>query len=70
MHPVLVAAGGIATFGSVLGFLVALAIGYACSKIARDKGRGPVLWGILGFLFTIVTLVVVLLVPSKERARA
>jgi hypothetical protein len=61
------AAGGIRTFGSVIGFVLAILIGYACSAIARNKGRGRVLWFILGFFFTLIALIVIALLPSKRR---
>ncbi len=62
----LLAAGGINVFGSLVGFLLAILIAYACSKIAASKGRGPVLWAILGFFFTILSLIVIALLPSKR----
>ena len=60
------AAGGISTFGSLIGFVIAILIGYACSAIAKSKGRGPVLWGILGFFFTIIALIIIALLPRKN----
>jgi hypothetical protein len=61
------AAGGIATFGSLIGFILAILIGYACSRIAASKGRGSTLWAILGFFFTLIALIVILVLPSKRR---
>jgi multisubunit Na+/H+ antiporter MnhE subunit len=61
------AAGGIRTFGSIFGFVLALIIGYASSAIASSKGRGRVLWFILGFFFTLIALIVIALLPSKRR---
>jgi multisubunit Na+/H+ antiporter MnhE subunit len=63
---VLFAAGGISTFGSIIGFLIAILIGYVCSRIARTKGRGTTLWFILGFFFTIISLIVIALLPKKR----
>jgi ABC-type maltose transport system permease subunit len=63
---VLFAAGGISTFGSIIGFLIAILIGYACSRIARTKGRGTTLWFILGFFFTLISLIVIALLPRKR----
>lgn len=37
-----------------------------CVYIARSKGRGPVLWGVLGFFFSLITLIVLLLLPHKN----
>jgi len=62
----ILAAGGFSTFGSVIGFIVAVAIGYGCSRIARSKGRGPILWFVLGFFFTIISLIVILVLPKRR----
>jgi hypothetical protein len=35
-------------------------------NIAKRKGRHAVGWTILGFFFTVITLIVVLLLPSKR----
>jgi hypothetical protein len=37
-----------------------------CVYIARSKGRGPVLWGVLGFFFSLITLIVLLVLPHKN----
>lgn len=63
----LLAAGGISTFGSIIGFVIAIVIGYACSRIAASKGRGSGLWFVLGFFFTLISLIVILILPSKRR---
>jgi hypothetical protein len=34
------------------------------AKIAIGKGRNPWLWGALGFVFPLITLVVILVLPS------
>jgi hypothetical protein len=34
--------------------------------IAATKGRNPIGWGILGFFFSIFTLIVVAVIPSKK----
>jgi len=60
------AAGGIRTFGSVIGFVLALLIGYACSRIASSKGRSSGVWFVLGFFFTLISLIVIALLPSKN----
>jgi hypothetical protein len=44
------------------GFIAAI----LCGIIASFKGRNPLGWGICGFFFSIVTLVVVLVIPSKK----
>jgi hypothetical protein len=37
VHAALLAAGGIQTFGSVIGFILALLIGYASGSIAKAR---------------------------------
>jgi hypothetical protein len=34
--------------------------------VAATKGRNPIGWGILGFFFSIITLIVVIVIPSKK----
>ena len=38
----------------------------ACALIAAAKGRSALGWGILGFFCSILTLIVVLVIPSKK----
>lgn len=59
-------ATGIRTFGSLIGFILAVIIGFVCSKIAGSKGRRTVLWGILGFFFTLLALIIIAVLPSKR----
>lgn len=44
------------------GFIAAI----ICAVIAAMKGRNPFGWGILGFFFSILTLIVVIVIPSKK----
>jgi len=37
----------------------------ACAMIANSKGRSPVLWGILGFLFGLIPLIIILVLKRK-----
>ncbi len=37
-----------------------------CAVIAGTKGRNPFGWGILGLFFHILTLIAVIVVPSKK----
>jgi hypothetical protein len=48
------------------GLLWEIVLVCVCVYIARTKGRGPVLWGILGFFFSLITLIVLLLLPRKN----
>ena len=55
-----------------VGAIVLLIIGefiftIACAVIARIKGYSAVLFGILGFFFSIVTLIIVLVLPRRRR---
>jgi hypothetical protein len=45
--------------GSVIAAIVS-------AIIAGTKGRNPLGWGILGLFFSILTLIVVIVIPSKK----
>ena len=45
--------------GSVIAAIV-------CALVAATKGRNPFGWGILGLFFSILTLIVVIVIPSKK----
>jgi hypothetical protein len=45
--------------GSIIAAIV-------CGIIAATKGRNPLGWGILGLFFSILTLIVVIIIPSKK----
>jgi hypothetical protein len=45
--------------GSVIAAIV-------CAVIAATKGRSALGWGILGLFFSIFTLIVVAIIPSKK----
>jgi hypothetical protein len=47
----------------LIGGIIAAII---CAVIAGTKGRNPIGWGILGFFFSILTLIVVIVIPSKK----
>jgi hypothetical protein len=47
------------TIGSVIAAVL-------CAVIAAIKGRNPLGWGILGLFFSILTLIVVTIIPSKK----
>jgi hypothetical protein len=46
-----------------IGSIIAAII---CAVIAGTKGRSAILWGILGLFFSILTLIVVIVIPSKK----
>ena len=39
---------------------------YVAYEIAKSKGRNPITWGIIGFLFSILGVVLVAILPSKK----
>ncbi|PPI92678.1 deoxyribodipyrimidine photolyase [Nocardia nova] len=39
---------------------------FICAGIAAAKGRNPFGWGLLGLFFSILTLIVVVVIPSKK----
>ncbi|BBX82604.1 deoxyribodipyrimidine photolyase [Mycolicibacterium aubagnense] len=45
--------------GSVIAAII-------CAVIAGMKGRSSLGWGILGLFFSILTLIVVIVIPSKK----
>jgi hypothetical protein len=47
------------TIGGVIAAIIS-------AVIAGTKGRNPIGWGILGFFFSIFTLIVVIVIPSKK----
>ncbi|MGI3782451.1 MAG: hypothetical protein ACRYG2_16945 [Janthinobacterium lividum] len=62
-----VVAGGVINPGTSIGGVVwGLIFAFACYKIAETKGRSPIVWGILGFFFSLITLIVVLVVPRRR----
>jgi hypothetical protein len=40
----------------------------SCAVIAGAKGRSAVLFGILGLFFSLITLIVVIVIPRKAKA--
>lgn len=51
--------GIVVALGSIIAAIV-------CALIAAMKGRNPLGWGILGLFFSILTLIVVIVIPSKK----
>lgn len=45
--------------GSVIAAII-------CAVIAGTKGRNPLGWRLLGLFFSILTLIVVIVIPSKK----
>ena len=48
----------------LIGFVLSVSLAFICVAIANSKGRNPWVWGILGFLFSFVALIVIAALPS------
>jgi hypothetical protein len=50
--------------------ILLMAIGFTVgtAALANSKGRSPVTWGILGFLFGIFALIACAILPSRKPA--
>jgi hypothetical protein len=51
---------------SIISLVVAIVCAFVCYRIAENKGRNGVLWAVLGFLFSIISLIVIALLPPKR----
>ena len=49
--------------GVIIWVVVALAFAFICAKVAFNKGRSPLLWGILGLVFPVIALIIIALLP-------
>ena len=49
--------------------VISALLAWACVAVANSKGRNPWLWGILGFLFNAVALIVIAALPSVTPSR-
>ena len=63
--PSVLAAGGSTVFGYLIGLVIAIIFAIICHRIAVSKGRGPILWAVLGFFFPLIALIVIALLPRK-----
>jgi len=52
----------------IVGLIIALICAYLGHRIAVSKGRGPVLWAIICFIFPVIGLIIILLLPPKTAA--
>ena len=68
-HNAVLASAGL-TFGGLIGFIVWILIMIWIYNIAKRKGRHALGWLILGFFFSIITLIVLLVLPSKRTTDA
>ncbi len=60
-----------ATFWTFLWWIIAVVVWvlfiYFTFLLAASKGRSPFLWVILAIFFPLITIIVLLLIPSKAR---
>jgi hypothetical protein len=52
---------------AVGGLIWTIVLVCVCVYIARSKGRSALGWGIFGFFFSLIALIILLLLPSKNR---
>jgi multisubunit Na+/H+ antiporter MnhB subunit len=52
--------------GGLIGFILWVVILVWIYNLAKRKGRHALLWTILGVFFTLITLIVLLVLPSKR----
>ncbi len=65
--PLLVATSAVGyAFGSVIYFILWIAVMVWIYNIAKRKGRHAVGWVILAFFFFILALILILILPSKR----
>jgi hypothetical protein len=62
----LLASNGGIYIGGLLGFVLWIVVLAWIYNIAKRKGRHAVGWLILGFFFSLLTLIVIALLPSKR----
>jgi hypothetical protein len=63
---VLLASNGGIYVGGLLGFVLWVVVLVWIYNIAKRKGRHAVGWLVLGFFFSLLSLIVILLLPSKR----
>ncbi len=60
-----------ATFWTFLWWIIAVVVWvlfiYFTFLLAASKGRSPFLWVILAIFFPLITIIVLLIIPSKAR---
>jgi len=60
-----------ATFWSFLWWIIAVVLWvifiYFTFLLAASKGRSPLLWVILAIFFPLITIIVLLIIPSRSR---
>jgi hypothetical protein len=54
------------TWYYVGGLVISCLFAVACYYVAKSKGRGTILWPILGFFFSWIALLIVAIMPRKK----
>jgi hypothetical protein len=54
------------TWYYISGLVISCLFAVACYYVAKSKGRGVVLWTILGFFFSWIALLIVAIMPRKK----
>lgn len=57
--------GVVQLIGLVMWLVFGLILAFVCGSIAGRKGYSAILFGILGFFFACITLIVVLVIPRR-----
>lgn len=52
--------------GANILLLIWLAFALTCYKVAEEKNRDKIFWGILGILFGLLTLMILVMLPKKR----
>ena len=50
--------------------VVWLALGGVCSYYAKERGRNPIGWFIIGLVFGLLGLITLFLIPNRKKRRA
>jgi hypothetical protein len=66
----LLASTAVATLWYLISFVLWVVVMVWIYTIAKRKGRHALGWLILGFFFSLITLIIVLLLPSKRTTEA
>jgi hypothetical protein len=51
----------------IIGIVLWAAFIYFTFMLAASKGRSPLLWVILAIFFPLITIIILLIIPSKAR---
>jgi hypothetical protein len=49
----------------LIGLVIAIIFAVICYRIAVGKGHNGTLWAVLGFLFTLIALIILLILPRR-----